>query len=470
MRYVISLSHTEKSGEIVGRKSSTALRDAEEIKNKNHSFIMTKKSIFWHRRDLRLHDNHGLFQALKESDEVMPIFIYDKNIIDNLEPNDHRIKFINRQIDLINSELHKIGKKIFTFFGDPLSIIKKLKSSYNFNSLYYNKDYEPYAIERDEKVSEYLSRNNCSSHSFKDHVIFEQDEIVKDDGKPYVVYTPFSRRWLLHFNEEMTNPYDSKSLLEKFINQEEFKIAMEDSKIVDKAISPIDFNLEEGLIDNYDNDRNFPWIQGTSKIGVHLRFGTKSVREIVKIGLKSSDNTYLKELIWREFFIQILYHFPTTVNKSFKDKYERINWRNNMEEFDAWCNGMTGYPIVDAGMRELNSTGFMHNRVRMIVGSFLCKHLLIDWRLGEEYFAKKLFDFEKASNVGNWQWVAGCGVDAAPYFRIFNPYEQQKKFDKNREYVNKWIPELNESNYPEEIVNHKYARERCLSTYKEALQ
>ena len=268
----------------------------------------------------------------------------------------------------------------------------------------------------------------------------------------------------------MTNPYDSKSLLEKFINQEEFKIAMEDSKIVDKAISPIDFNLEEGLIDNYDNDRNFPWIQGTSKIGVHLRFGTKSVREIVKIGLKSSDNTYLKELIWREFFIQILYHFPTTVNKSFKDKYERINWRNNMDEFDAWCNGMTGYPIVDAGMRELNSTGFMHNRVRMIVGSFLCKHLLIDWRLGEEYFAKKLFDFEKASNVGNWQWVAGCGVDAAPYFRIFNPYEQQKKFDKNREYVNKWIPELNESNYPEEIVNHKYARERCLSTYKEALQ
>ena len=470
MRYVISLSHTEKSGEIVGRKSSTALRDAEEIKNKNHSFIMTKRSIFWYRRDLRLHDNHGLFQALKESDEVMPIFIYDKNIIDKLEPNDHRIKFINRQIDLINSELHKIGKKLFTFFGDPLSIIKKLKSSYNFNSLYYNKDYEPYAIERDEKVSEYLSRNNCSSHSFKDHVIFEQDEIVKDDGKPYVVYTPFSRRWLLHFDEEMTNPYDSKSLLEKLINQKEFKIAMEDSKIVDKAISPIDFNLEEGLIDNYDNDRNFPWIQGTSKIGVHLRFGTKSVREIVKIGLKSSDNTYLKELIWREFFIQILYHFPTTVNKSFKDKYERINWRNNMEEFDAWCKGMTGYPIVDAGMRELNSTGFMHNRVRMIVGSFLCKHLLIDWRLGEEYFAKKLFDFEKASNVGNWQWVAGCGVDAAPYFRIFNPYEQQKKFDKNREYVNKWIPELNESIYPEEIVNHKYARERCLSTYKEALQ
>jgi deoxyribodipyrimidine photo-lyase len=400
----------------------------------------------------------------------MPIFIYDKNIIDKLEPNDHRIKFINRQIDLMNSELSKIGKKVFTFFGDPLSIIKKLKSYYNFDTIYYNKDYEPYAIERDKKVSEYLSRNNCSSHSFKDHVIFEQDEIVKDDGKPYVVYTPFSRRWLLHFDEEMTKPYDSKSLLEKFINQDEFNITLEDSKVVDKAITPIDFNLEEGLIDNYDNNRNFPWIKGTSKIGVHLRFGTKSVREIVKVGLKSSDNTYLKELIWREFFIQILYHFPTTVNKSFKEKYERINWRNNMEEFDAWCNGMTGYPIVDAGMRELNSTGFMHNRVRMIVGSFLCKHLLIDWRLGEEYFAKKLFDFEKASNVGNWQWVAGCGVDAAPYFRIFNPYEQQKKFDKNREYVNKWIPELNGSNYPEEIVNHKYARERCLSTYKEALQ
>jgi deoxyribodipyrimidine photo-lyase len=370
----------------------------------------------------------------------------------------------------MNSELSKIGKKVFTFFGDPLSIFKKLKSYYNFDTIYYNKDYDPYAIERDKKVSEYLSRNNCSSHSFKDHVIFEQDEIVKDDGKPYVVYTPFSRRWLLHFDEEMTKPYDSKSLLEKFINQEEFNIMLEDSKVVDKAINPIDFNLEEGLIDNYDNNRNFPWIKGTSKIGVHLRFGTKSVREIVKVGLISSDNTYLKELIWREFFIQILYHFPTTVNKCFKEKYERINWRNNMEEFDAWCNGMTGYPIVDAGMRELNSTGFMHNRVRMIVGSFLCKHLLIDWRLGEEYFAKKLFDFEKASNIGNWQWVAGCGVDAAPYFRIFNPYEQQKKFDKNREYINKWVPELNLSSYPEEIVNHKYARERCLSTYKEALQ
>ena len=431
---------------------------------------MSIKSIFWYRRDLRLHDNHALFRALQESGEVMPIFIYDSNIINKLEPGDHRLKFINDQIQIINNKLSKIGKKVYTFFGDPLSVVKSLKSEYDFDSLYFNKDYEPYALERDNKISDYLLERGCSSHSFKDHVIFEENNIVKDDGKPYVVYTPFSRKWLMNFDPSMTRSFDSISLLNNLVDSNSLNISSEDSKIVDNAITPIKYNLEKRIIDNYEEDRNYPWIKGTSKIGVQLRFGTKSVREIVKIGLKSSDNTYLKELIWREFFIQILYHFPTTVDKSFKEKYERINWRNNMKEFDAWCNGMTGYPIVDAGMRELNSTGFMHNRVRMIVGSFLCKHLLIDWRLGEEYFAKKLFDFEKASNVGNWQWVAGCGVDAAPYFRIFNPYEQQKKFDKNREYVNRWIPELNESNYPEEIVNHKYARERCLSTYKEALQ
>ena len=430
---------------------------------------MNSRSIFWFRRDLRLVDNHGLFQALIQSEIVYPIFIFDNNITKNLEKNDHRLSFIYKQLDSINLELKKYNSSLTILNGNPLKIFKKICKEISIDKVFWNKDYEPYALERDNEVVDFLESTNIKSFNYKDQVIFEENEVVKKDGKPYVVYTPYSRKWIEKLINDGFKSYDSENFISKIKTLEcelkdQNKINFNLSKII-----PPDINFNENVIDNYERDRNIPAINATSKLGLHLRFGTKSVRSLVKKSNMSNNKTFLKELIWREFFMQILWHFPSTITKSFKSKYEKIKWRNNMVEFKAWCNGKTGYPIVDAGMRELNETGFMHNRVRMITASFLCKHLLIDWRIGEKYFATKLFDYEQSSNIGNWQWVAGCGVDAAPYFRIFNPSEQQKKFDKEKAYIKKWVPEYNTNNYPKEIVEHKLARVRCLKTYKEAV-
>ena len=425
--------------------------------------------IFWFRRDLRLDDNHALFKALKSGYDVLPIFIFDSNITNKLNQNDHRLNYINNVLDGLNKRLSENKKKIYIYKGNPIEIISKLIIKLKIKEIYLNKDYEPYARDRDNKIEKLCVANNVSYNSFKDHVIFEEDQIVKKDGTPYVVYTPYSRKWIEKFQSNQLDSYPSELNLDGFVDSDKIREVNYLMDFEKNIISPKAYNLDKDLIDKYEETRNFPALDSTSRIGVNLRFGTVSTRKIVKTSSERSNNTFLKELIWREFFIQILWHFPHTTEKSFKDKYERIEWRNDMDDFKLWCDGKTGYPIVDAGMNQLNKTGFMHNRLRMVVGSFLCKHLLIDWRLGEKYFADKLFDYEQASNVGNWQWVAGCGVDAAPYFRIFNPEEQQKKFDKELQFIKKWIPNFDKDNYINKIVDHKFARERCLNTYKEAL-
>ena len=426
-------------------------------------------SIFWFRRDLRLDDNKGLYYALQENDNIVPIFIYDKNILDEIKKNDHRIQFIKNRIDEINKDLSKTGKSINQFYGDPLKVFKKLIEKYQIKNIYLNRDYTPYSIKRDSQIFNLSKKQNIEYKDYKDHVIYEKSDITKDDGSPYKVYTPYSKKWLAKLKLDGIKNYPSEKLLQNLTNIESgFNFSSIGFNKPSVALSKL--NLSKKVIDEYEMTRNFPSKDATSKIGVHLRFGTISTRKLVTQAKLSSNITFLKELVWREFFQQILYHFPHTVSKSFKPQYDRIEWLNNEDDFLKWCDGRTGYAFVDAGMRELKKTGFMHNRVRMLVGSFLCKHLLIDWRWGEAYFREKLFDYETASNIGNWQWVAGCGVDAAPYFRIFNPHEQIKKFDKDLKYVKKWVPEFNTQSYIGTIVDHKFARQRCLEVYKKALK
>ena len=426
-------------------------------------------SIFWFRRDLRLDDNKGLHNALKNHDNVLPIFIYDKYILDKLKKNDHRIQFIKNKIEKINENLSKINKSIVQFYGKPVEVFEKLIQEFQISSIYLNRDYTPYAIKRDNEIIKLSKKNNIKFNDFKDHVLYEKFDITKDDGKPYKVYTPYSRKWLSKLDSDGIKNYPSEKLINNLIKINS-NFDFNSLGFCESKITLTKLNFSKKVINEYEETRNFPYKDGTSKIGVHLRFGTLSTRKLVKEARISSNITFLKELVWREFFQQILFHFPHTVNKSFKPQYDRIEWLNSEYDFIKWCNGNTGYALVDAGMRELNKTGFMHNRVRMLVGSFLCKHLLIDWRWGEAYFREKLFDYEPASNIGNWQWVAGCGVDAAPYFRIFNPHEQIKKFDKNFIYIKRWVPEFETENYVGTIVDHKFARERCLEVYKKALK
>ncbi|WP_055442256.1 cryptochrome/photolyase family protein [Lacinutrix himadriensis] len=428
-------------------------------------------NIFWFRRDLRLEDNVGLFHALNAEKPVLPIFIFDTEILEQLPKEDARVSFIHNTLQNINKELKsKYNSSIAMYYGKPLEVYKKLATSYTIDTVYTNRDYEPYAKDRDTEIETFLESKNISFKTFKDHVIFEKDEIVKKDGKPYLVYTPYMKLWKATFRTKSLETYDSVGLLNHLIQEKHLpNLSLQDIGFVPSNQEIKAYKVTANLIQNYEATRNFPAQDSTSKLGPHLRFGTVSIREMVQKAISETNEVFWQELIWREFFIQILWHFPQTLTYSFKPKYDNIVWRNSEEEFKLWCQGKTGYPLVDAGMRELNETGFMHNRVRMLVGSFLCKHLLIDWRLGEAYFAEKLHDYEMASNIGNWQWVAGCGVDAAPYFRIFNPTTQIEKFDKKLEYINKWVPDFQELTYPRPMVDHKEARERCLKTYKEAL-
>lgn len=426
-------------------------------------------NIFWFRRDLRLEDNLGLFHALNSGENLLPIFIFDESILSQLPKDDARVTFIGQQLEQINKQLNQNGKSLAVFHGNPLLVFKKLISENEVKTIYTNHDYEPYARKRDLELFQFLKQNNIDFKTSKDQVIFEKSEVVKDDGTPYVVYTPYSNKWKEKFKSIQLFNYKSEEYLENITEHSYPFLKLSDIGFEKSVIKISSYNITDNLIDNYEATRNFPAQNKTSYLGIHLRFGTVSIRKIVAKAVESNNETFLKELIWREFFMQILWHFPHTSNSSFRPKYDGIQWENNEELFQKWCEGKTGYPFVDAGIRELNTTGHMHNRVRMIAASFLCKHLLIDWRWGETYFATKLLDYEQASNVGNWQWAAGSGVDAAPYFRIFNPTEQVKKFDKDLKYIKKWIPELETSYYPKPIVDHKEARERCLKVYKEAV-
>ncbi|MBM1106850.1 deoxyribodipyrimidine photo-lyase [Aurantibacter crassamenti] len=436
---------------------------------------MTEKvSIFWFRRDLRLNDNAGFYRALQGEYPVLPIFIFDKEILKKLHKNDARVSFIHETLQKMQSELQEKHESTIALFHDtPEEVFKKLVNDYTIQEVYANVDYEPYATERDKVIKNFLLQNNIDFKTFKDQVIFEKDEVVKADGDPYVVYTPYKNKWKEKFKaEKALKIYATKPLFSNLVNHKKSaNLTLERIGFKKSTIKVENYTVTPTLIEDYEKTRNFPAIEnGTSRLGPHLRFGTVSIRQMVKKAIAQKNEVFFNELIWREFFMQILWHFPHTTKKAFRPKYDRIEWRNNEAEFKKWCDGETGYALVDAGMRELNISGYMHNRVRMLVASFLCKHLLIDWRWGEAYFAEKLLDYDQSANVGNWQWAAGSGVDAAPYFRIFNPITQVDKFDKQKEYINKWVTDLQDLTYPAKMVDHKAARERCLQVYKEALK
>lgn len=432
-------------------------------------------NIFWFRRDLRLHDNAGLYNALKDGTPVLPLFIFDRNILDELHEGegattDRRVEFIHLAIQDMQKQLQKMNSSLLVRYGKPADIFRELVKEYRIGKVFTNHDYEPYARSRDEEVKSILNNAGISLHTFKDHVIFEKDEVLKDDGKPYTVFTPYSRRWKALVNDFYLRAYPCNKYFSNFFAIGETSIPSLDEMGFNAAGESFPSKEWMGqLIRNYKEQRDFPAISGTTRLSVHLRFGTISIRQLAAEA-GGLNETFLNELIWRDFYQMILWHFPNVVGKSFKPVYDKINWRNDETEFKAWCDGNTGYPIVDAGMRELNETGFMHNRVRMIVASFLTKHLLIDWRRGEAYFAKKLLDFDLAANNGGWQWAAGSGCDAAPYFRVFNPYLQTQKFDPHLKYIRKWVPEFEELTYTRPIVEHDVARKRCLEVYAAALK
>ncbi|TDU39830.1 deoxyribodipyrimidine photo-lyase [Gelidibacter sediminis] len=433
--------------------------------------MQTPLTIFWFRRDLRLDDNVGFYEALRSEQPVLPIFIFDTDILDELPEDDARVTFIYDTVQRMRDTLQNDhGSCLAMFHGKPLEVYKQLLEDYEISAVFTNHDYEPYATKRDAELAELFNTHSIVFKTFKDQVIFEKNEVVKKDGDPYVVYTPYMKVWKEKFKTIDLEIFYTNSYLDNLVKNTRLpNLTLSDMSFKKSSQEIKPYDVTPTLIQTYEKTRNFPAKDGTSRLGPHLRFGTVSVRKMMKKAIAEHNEIFWQELIWREFFMQIIWHFPHTVEESFKPKYDRIEWRNNEAEFKKWCNGTTGYPLVDAGMRQLNATGFMHNRVRMLVGSFLCKHLLIDWRWGEAYFAEKLHDYELSSNVGNWQWVAGSGVDAAPYFRIFNPTTQIEKFDKDLKYISKWVPEFQELTYPDKMVDHKEARERCLATYKRAL-
>lgn len=428
-------------------------------------------NIFWFRRDLRIDDNAGLYHALKSNHPILCLFIFDKTILDDLEDKaDARVSFIYETIENLNTELQKHGSSLLVLYDDAINAWKKVTENYSINTVYTNHDYEPYAKLRDNKTGELLSQHNISFKTYKDQVIFEKNEVTKDDGKPYTVFTPYKRKWLEKLKPFYLKPYPTTKYFKNFYQTNHLTIPALKEMGFEKTKQEIPPKKYRDVIDDYAEKRDYPAIKGTSHIGIHLRFGTVSIRQLAADAHNANDKTWLNELIWREFYMMILYHFPETMDHAFKPEYDRIQWINDEKQFKAWCQGNTGYPLVDAGMRELNTTGFMHNRVRMLTASFLSKHLLIDWRWGERYFASKLLDYEMASNVGGWQWAAGSGTDAAPYFRIFSPDAQLKKFDPEFKYIKKWVPEYADfGKYPKPIIEHQLARERCLTAFKAAL-
>lgn len=427
-------------------------------------------TIFWFRRDLRLCDNAGLFHALKNNKAVLPIFIFDSDILNRLEnKDDKRVEFIHLVLSELQKQLLELGSSLLVMHGTVQDAFSNLFKTYSVKNIYANTDYEPSAIDRDKQIKQLANKQKIPFYYFKDQVIFEKTEVTKDDGLPYTVFSPYMRKWKNKLAEFHTRAFPNENHFSSFIQTKPFHFpSLNEIGFLSSGLNFSVPSLNERIVANYHETRNFPAIEGTSRLSVHLRFGTISIRQLV-LKAKTLNDQWLNELIWREFYMMILFHFPHVVKSSFKKQYDRIVWRNDESEFEAWCKGETGYPIVDAGMRELNTTGYMHNRVRMIVASFLVKHLLIDWRWGEAYFAEKLMDFDLAANNGGWQWAASSGCDAAPYFRVFSPEAQTIRFDPKMEYIRKWVPEFEELTYPQPIVDHKFARERVLNTYKKAL-
>ncbi|XGC79523.1 deoxyribodipyrimidine photo-lyase [Bdellovibrio bacteriovorus] len=430
-------------------------------------------TLFWFRRDLRLHDNAGLFYALKENENVLPVFIFDSDILSKLDDvSDARVTFIHKTVEDLKRSLQSKGSDIVIRHGKPLDVFKELQTKFKLSAIYTNHDYEPYARNRDEKVAKWAEQHGIKFKTFKDQCLFEKDEILTDARKPYTVYTPYKRKVLANLDAFYLKSYPVETYESSFakVAKPEKMMSLKDLGFQKSTLEFPSSEVPIKIIKSYADTRNFPAMEnGTTHLGVHLRFGTVSIRDLARTGKKYSE-TWLSELIWRDFFMQILWHYPEVETRSFRPEYDNIQWRNSKSDFNRWCEGMTGYPMVDAGMRELNATGAMHNRVRMVTASFLTKHLLTHWHAGERYFAKKLLDYDLSANNGNWQWAAGSGCDAAPYFRIFNPETQAEKFDPDNEYIKKWIPELNTNKYPEPIIDHAEARSRCLQAFTKALK
>lgn len=441
-----------------------------------------KIALCWLRRDLRLNDQAALYHALRSGYPVLPLFIFDREILDELEPDDARVTFIHQQIEALREQLAGLGSAMIVRYGNPLVVWPQILDEFRVAAVFTNRDYEPYAVQRDRQVAALLEQQGVTFHTFKDHVIFEADEVLKDDGKPYTVFTPYSRKWRARLDSRLQTGTDGQAesfYLSSYPTEQYFAQLLQTPPMPVPSLHDMGFKVSKiafpppsipsGVVRHYDKTRDLPALeQGTSRLGIHFRFGTISIREKARAARKLND-TYLNELIWRDFYSQILAHFPHVVEGPFKPQYARIPWREAPEDFKKWCEGRTGYPLVDAGMRQLNTTGYMHNRVRMVAASFLTKHLLLNWQQGETYFAQKLLDFDLASNSGGWQWAAGCGTDAAPYFRVFNPLEQAKKFDPEYKYIRRWVPEFGTPAYPAPMVEHRFARERCLATFSKAL-
>lgn len=428
-------------------------------------------AIFWFRRDLRLTDNAGLYHALKSGLPVLPVFIFDTHILNDLEDrNDKRVDFIHQSVTQLKDELNEYGSDLVVLHDTPLKAWGQLLQQYKIAGVYTNTDYEPYARERDELVKNLLGAHNIRFNTYKDQCIFDYTEVLKDDGTPYTVFTPYSKKWKQNLNDFFLKPYSTKKYAKNFYRapQKSELITLKELGFEKTNEAFPSQTIKQGLIKNYSKTRDIPFIHGTSRLGIHFRFGTISIRQKASKAKELSE-TFLNELIWRDFYMAILAWFPYVANYSFRKEYDKINWLNDEQQFKQWREGKTGYPLVDAGMRELNATGFMHNRVRMVTASFLTKHLLIDWRWGEAYFAKKLLDYDLSANNGGWQWAAGCGTDAAPYFRVFNPALQAQKFDKENKYIKHWVPEFGTDKYMKPIVDHDFARRRCLEIYKKAL-
>ena len=426
-------------------------------------------AICWFRRDLRLEDNAALYHALKSGYPVLPLFIFDKKILDKLPKDDARVTFIHQTIGKLKKELRGYGSDLLVKYGDPEQVWPDIVNNNPVKAVYANHDYEPYARERDDSLAEYLASETIVFKTYKDQVIFEKNEILKGDGTPYTVFTPFYKQWQDRIDPFYIKPYPTQKYFGHFLHTDDLPLPTLEEMGFERSSLPFPALSYQDKLADYGEKRDFPALDGTTHIGLHLRFGTWSIRKAVGDAMAAKSSVWLSELAWREFYMMVLWHFPYSASASFKKQYDKVKWNNNEEEFGAWCTGNTGYPIVDAGMRQLNQTGWMHNRVRMIVASFLTKHLLIDWRWGEAYFAEKLLDYEMASNVGGWQWAAGSGNDAAPYFRVFNPELQTKKFDPQLEYIKKWVPEYGTQKYALQIVEHTFARERVLKAFKEAL-
>ena len=430
-----------------------------------------KPALFWHRRDLRINDNHGLFKALTSGNKIIPTFIFDTTILSKLKAEDQRVIFIHQQIAKLKSEYQSFGSDLLIYYGNPIELIPQIAKEFSAQKVFTNRDYEPLAIQRDTEIFELLNALSIEFIGSKDHVIFEKNEVVKDDGKPYTVFTPYSRKWKATLNSQHLASFDTRNHVSSLQAFDHKTPLISLNEMGFDGIETVEFpknTVQEQIIEKYSEQRDFPALNGTSRLGLHLRFGTISIRELATYA-KNTNETYLNELIWRDFYQMIIYHFPHSAENSFRPIYDKIPWDNDEKLFKAWCEGKTGYPMVDAGMRELNATGHMHNRVRMVVASFLTKHLLIDWRWGASYFAEKLLDFELASNLGGWQWAAGSGCDAAPYFRIFNPALQLDKFDKKLIYVKRWVPEYGTAQYVKPIVEHSVVTKRTIAVFKETL-